>query len=74
MNPQNMAYSSVLATFKIEHEAYLSVKHDDDSDVPKINDRDNDQKIIRWAPIFKDFLSSSYGSRAPLIYVLREDP
>ena len=69
-----MAYSSVLATFKIEHEAYLSVKDEDDAKVPKINDKGNDRKIIRWTPIFKDCLSSSFGSRGPLIYVLREDP
>ena len=74
MNPKNMAYSSVLATFKIEYEAYLSIKDEDDAKVPNINDKDNDRKIIHWAPIFKDCLSSSFGSRRPLIYVLREDP
>ena len=74
MNPQNMAYSSVLAEFKIEYEAYLSIKDDDDAKVPKVNDKDNDRKIIRWSPIFKDCLSSSFGPRGPLIYVLREDP
>ena len=74
MNPQNMAYSSVLATFKIEYEAYLSIKDEDDAKAPKINDKDNDRNIIRWAPIFKDCLSSSFGSRGPLICVLREDP
>ena len=47
MNPQNMAYSSVLAEFKIEYEAYLSIKDDNDSKVPKINDKDADRKIIR---------------------------
>ena len=29
MYPQNIVYASVLATFKIECEAYLSVKDDD---------------------------------------------
>ena len=67
MNPQNMAYSSVLATFKIEYEAYLSIKDEDDAKVSKINDKGNDRKIIHWAPIFKDCLSSSFGSRGPLI-------
>lgn len=67
MNPQTMACSSTLATFKIEHEAYLSIKDEDDAKVPKTNDKDNVRKIIRWAPIFKDCLSSSFGSRGPLI-------
>ena len=69
-----MAYSSILATFKTEHEAYLCIKDEDDAKVPKINEKDNDRKIIRCASIFKDCLSSSFGSRGPLIYVLREDP
>ena len=38
MRPQNMEHASVFATFKIEHEAYLSTKDDDDSKVPKIDD------------------------------------
>ena len=67
-----MVHSSVLVTFKIEHEAYLSIKVEDEAKVPKINDRDNDLKIILWAQLFKDYLSSYYGSRGPLIYVLHE--
>ena len=74
MNSQNMAYSSVLETFKIEYEAYLFIKDEDDAKVPKINDKDSDRKIIRWVPIFKDYPSSSFGSRRPLNCVLREDP
>ena len=69
-----MDYSSILATFKIENEAYISVKGEDDPNAPKINDRDNDRGITRWDPIFKDFLVSSYGLRGPLNSVLREDP
>ena len=48
MNPQNMEHVSFLATFKIEHESHLSVKDNDESKVPKINDRDNNLKIICW--------------------------
>ena len=62
MTPQNMAYSSVLAKFKIEHESYLSIKDDDDAKITKIIDKDNDRKVFRWDPIFKDCLSSSFGS------------
>ena len=72
MSVQNMGHASVLENFKIEHEAYLSVKDDDDLNVSKMNDRDNDRKIIRCAPIFNDFLSNSCGSRGPMKCVLRE--
>ena len=74
MNPQNMNYANVLSTFKIEYEAYISLKGEDEPKVPKINDKDHDRRIIRWAPIFKDCLTSTFGSRGPLSYVLREDP
>ena len=33
-----MVYESFLATLKIEHDAYLSIKEEDGSKVPKIND------------------------------------
>ena len=68
-----MGYASVLESLKIECEACLSIKDDDDSKFPKINDKDNDQKIIIWSPIFKYFLSNSHGSRWPLTHVFRED-
>ena len=55
MNPQNMGHASLMETFKIEHEDYLSVKDNDDSKFPKINDRDNDFKIILQSLIFKDY-------------------
>ena len=63
-----------LETFKIEHDAYLSVKDDDGSKVPKINHRWNDLKIMFWSHIFNYCLSNSYGSRGPLTHVIREDP
>ena len=74
VNPHKMDYASFLATFKIRHESCLSVKDNDDSKAPKINDRDKDRKIISWSPIFMDFLSNSYRLRSPLIFFLREHP
>ena len=74
MSPQNIGYASVLETFKIDHEAYLSVKDDNESRVTKVNDEENDRKVVRWLPIFKYFLSNSYGSRGPLLCVLCENP
>ena len=69
-----MSYSTVLASLKVEHESYLSLKDEAEHKVLKINNRDNDRKVIRWSPIFKDCLASSCGSRVPLSCVLREDP
>ena len=51
-----MGHESVLATFKIDHKYCLSDKDDNDSKVPKINDRDNDRKIDRLSPVFKEHL------------------
>jgi hypothetical protein len=44
----------------------------DDSNVPAINDKDNEQKVIKWVPIFLDCASCTYGSRGPLACVLHE--
>jgi hypothetical protein len=62
----NMHYTNVLKVFKLEWEAYEKI--------PKINDRDGDRKVVRWAPIFLDALEYTHGARGPLRYVLREDP
>ena len=69
-----MGCASVLKTFKIEHEDCLSIKGKDDSKVPKINDKENDRKIIQCSPMLKDYLSSSCRSCGPLVHVLRLDP
>ena len=51
-----------MATFKIEYETYLSIKDEDDAKAPKTNYKNNDLKSIGWDPIFKDYLSRSFGS------------
>ena len=51
-----MGYASVLTTFKIEYEACVSVKDNDDSKVLNVNDRGNEQKIVRRSPMFKEGL------------------
>ena len=73
MTAQNMHYTNVLSLFKVEYEAYASLKDEDEPKVPKINDSDSDRKIIRWAPIFEDYLSRCFGSKGPLRYVIREN-
>ena len=71
-SPHNMSYSSVSANFKIEHEDCFSTRDEVEPKAPKTNNRRNDWKIIRWAPMFKDYLVISHGSRRPLRYALRE--
>jgi hypothetical protein len=46
MTAQNMHYNNVLSLFKVEYEAYASLKDEDEPKVPKINDTDTDRKII----------------------------
>ena len=72
MTPANMHYVNVLMDFKLEWDAYQDLKEKDDPKVPKINDRDGDRKII-WAPSFRGALSRIYGSKGPLIYVIRDE-
>ena len=73
MNPHNISYSIVLATSKVEHEVCLSVKDEAKCNAPKINDRDNDHKVISCFLIIKNFLMISYFSRFPLSCFICED-
>ena len=73
MNNACMHYANVLADFKVDREAYKALKEDDAPKAPSINDKDNDRKVIKWAPIFKDCLSRTFGHNGPLIYILRDD-
>ena len=69
-----MHYGNVLSTFKIEWEAYKAIMSEYDPKVPKIFERDDDRRIICWAPIFLDRLDAIIGTKGPLRYVLRDEP
>lgn len=71
MTAANMHYANILANFKQEWQAYKDLRDLDEPKVPKIRDQDGDRKIIRWAPIFRDAMSRTYGSKGPLSYFLR---
>ena len=60
MNLQIISYSTVLVTFKIEHETCLSFKDEAKLKVPKFDDRDEDRKIIRLSPMLKDCVVSTF--------------
>ena len=72
MHARNMNYSNVLSIFNIDYDTYEELKKEDDPDVPVINDKDNDRKLIKWVSIFTDCLYQTYGSRGPLVYVIQE--
>ena len=69
----NMHYGNILSTFKTDYEAYALLRKQDAPDVPTLSDKDKEKKVIKWAPQFEDALSRTFGSKGPLIYVLRED-
>ena len=50
---------------------FSMLKNEDSPKPPFINDKDSYRKAIKWAPIFQDCLSRTYGSVGPLVYVLR---
>ena len=74
MTSVSMHYTNILQNFQLEYDDFESLKDQDDPDVPSISDKDVDRKVIKWAPIFKDCMSRTFGSRGPLAYVLRDDP
>ena len=73
MTNANMHYGNVLQDFKVEYEAYIALKDEEAPKAPTVNDKDNDRKVIKWAPIFKDCLTRTFGHKGPLIYVLRDE-
>jgi hypothetical protein len=68
----NMHYGNVLSGFKSDYEAYVLLKKQDEPEVPLIQDKDKEKKVIKWSPLFEDALSRTFGSKGPLIYVLRD--
>lgn len=70
----NMHYNNILSGFKIDFDAYCTLKKQDAPDVPLVYDKDKDKKVIKWAPLFLDAMSRTFGAKGPLRYVLREDP
>ena len=71
MNDMNIHYTNVLSNFKIEWDTYGELKKDDDPNVPVLDDKDNDSKVIKGVSIFNNCLYSTNGSRGPLVYVPR---
>ena len=70
MTNANIHFTNVFQDFKIEHEGYIALKDSESHKAPDINDKDNDRKVIKLDPIFKDLLPRTFGHRIPLIYVL----
>lgn len=72
-NEANMHYNNILSTFKTDYDAYALLRKQDAPDVPTLSDKDKEKKVIKWAPLFEDTLSRTFGSKGPLIYVIREN-
>ena len=51
MTPRSMHYGNILSGFKFEWDSYEDLRTQDDPKVPKVNDKDQDRKIICWDPI-----------------------
>ena len=51
-----MNYGNVFSIFNIDWDTYEELKKEDDPDVPVINDKENDHKVIKWVSTFIDCL------------------
>ena len=70
---ENMHYVDVLSNFKADHDAYVLLKKQTSPETPLVNDKDKEKRIIRWVPLFEDALSRTFGSKGPLVYVIRDN-
>ena len=69
----NIHFTNVLSPFRSDFEAFESLKKADALEVPNVKETDGDRKIIKWTLVFLDCMSSTYGVKGPLAYVLREE-
>ena len=67
----NLHYNNVLADFRIAYEAYEQLKEQDSPDAPDVKESDKEKRVIKWAPVFLDCMSRTFGVKGPLAYVLR---
>ena len=73
LTSDNLHYTNVLQHFKIENDAYEQLKEQDAPEVPDVKDSDKEKRVIKWAPVFLDCMSRTFGVKGPLAYVLRTD-
>ena len=69
----NMQYVNVLGYLKTDYDDYVLLKKQTSHEVPLVGDKDKDKKIIKWVSIFEDVISRTFGSKVPLVYILREN-
>ena len=69
----SMHHTNVLSKFKIDFEACEQLKEQEASELPDVEDSDNDRKVIKWAPILLHCMPRTCGIKGPLAYVLREN-
>ena len=70
MNATMMHYGNVLSIFNIKWDNYEDMNNTDDTNVPVINDKENDRKVIKMVSDFTDCISQIYRPIGPLVYVL----
>ena len=68
----SMHYTNVLSNFRDDYENFKQLKKQDKPETPVINDKDREEKVIKWSHLFEDALSRTFGARGPLIYVIRD--
>ena len=68
-----MHYINILSDFRTDYEGYGILCSQDASIVPLVNDKDKEKKIIKCVPLFEDTLSHTFGSKGPLVYIVREN-
>ena len=69
----NMNYVNFQGEFNTDFDANVLPKKQTSAEVSLVGDKDKWKKIIKWVPLFEDALSCTFGSRVPLVYIVREN-
>ena len=66
-----MHYANVLGEFNNDFDAYILIKKQTSPEVPLVNDKDKDKKIIKCVPLFEDALLYTFRRKEPLVYIVQ---
>ena len=69
----NMHYVNVRGEFRTDYYAYVQMKKQTSPEVPPVSDKHKEKKIIKGVPLFENTLLRTFGSKDPLVYIVRDN-
>ena len=68
-----MHYVNVIGEFKTDYDVYVLINNKTSPEVPLVSDKYKEKTIIKWVSLFKNALLRTFGSKGPLVFILRDN-